>query len=424
MRKTTISLALLLIATTALGDGLTRKEREIVREIDMAMPAMLDLLERSVNIPSATENLPGVREVGRLYAAELEKIGFETRWIDLPPEMRRSGHLHAERKGSRGKRLLLIGHLDTVLEGEGWSRQGDTARGNGVQDMKGGNLIIIAALRALERAGALADRRIIVAFTGDEEDPGSPLSTSRRDLVEAARRSDAALAFEASIGETATVARRGVTQWRLEVKGVTAHSSGIFGEETGAGAIFEAARILNAFHDQLKGEAYLTFNPSVIAGGTEATLDDDTSTGSATGKTNVIPQDVIAIGDLRFLSVEQREATKAKMQEIIGRNLPRTSARIAFTDVYPPMAPTEGNYALLAILDQASRDLGFGTVPALDPGSRGAGDVSFVSFIDGLDGLGARGRGSHTPREEMDLVSLPQLIKRTAILIYRLTRSK
>ena len=63
-----------------------------------------------------------------------------------------------------------------------------------------------------------------------------------------------------------------------------------------------------------------------------------------------------------------------------------------------------------------------GAVPALDPGSRGAGDVSFVSFIAGLDGLGARGRGSHTPHEEIDLASLPQLIKRTAILIYRLTR--
>src|SRR5205085_1921247 len=75
------------------------------------------LLERLVDINSGTMNLAGVREVGRILGAELDGVGFTTRWIDLP-ETKRAGHLFAERKGNRGKRLLLIGHLDTVFEND------------------------------------------------------------------------------------------------------------------------------------------------------------------------------------------------------------------------------------------------------------------------------------------------------------------
>ena len=232
-----------------------------------------------------------------------------------------------------------------------------------------------------------------------------------------------ALGFEAAIGDTATVARRGSSDWRLQVTGTTAHSSGIFGEDTGSGAIFETARILNAFYEQLRTERYLTFNPSVMVGGTDVTFDDREDRGTAGGKTNVIPQTVIVRGDLRFISEKQREEAKARMREIVARSLPLTKAQITFEDNYPAMSPTEENYALLKLFDQASRDLGLGAVEAFDPGGRGAGDISFVApLVRGLDGLGVEGGGSHTPDEFMELDSLPRQIKRVALLIYRLTR--
>ena len=89
------------------------------------------------------------------------------------------------------------------------------------------------------------------------------------------------------------------------------------------------------------------------------------------------------------------------------------------------MAPTEGNNKILAVIDQVSRDLGMGPVEAGDPGSRGAGDISYVAeYLDCVDGLGAMGKGAHAPGETIDLKSFPFLIKRSALLIHRLCSMK
>jgi glutamate carboxypeptidase len=351
----------------------------------------------------------------------LDSIGVKARWIDMPAEMKRAGHLVAATGDTRGKRVLLLGHIDTVLSGERFRRDGDRAYGTGVADMKAGDVILLQALKALHSAGALKDARVTVVLTGDEESAGSPVEISRRDMIETAKASDLALSFETAVRNTATVGRRGSSSWTLEVEAKTGHSAGIFREGTGSGAIFEAARIVNQFYEALGKEKYLTFNPAVIVGGTEAELEG--ATGKATGKTNVVPAKAIVRGDLRFISQEQRESARARMREIVARSLPGTLAKITFRDGIPSMTPTEGNYALLKQLDQVSRDLGFGQVEALDPGERGAGDVAYVShLLPGLDGLGARGGNAHAPGEWADLESLPLLTKRAALLIYRLTR--
>jgi glutamate carboxypeptidase len=288
--------------------------------------------------------------------------------------------------------------------------------------MKGGDVILLQALKALHEVGALKDRRIIVVLTGDEEDAGMPTEQSRKSLLEAAGRSDVALAFEGVIDDTATVARRGASTWKLEVSAPTGHSSQILGDEAGAGAIFEAARILDSFRRDVP-EKYLTINPSVQVGGSTARYDSPEKSGAAEGKTNVIPGRVVVEGDLRFISEEQKERAREAMRKIVARNLPKTTAIITFADEYPAMSPREGNYRLLTTLDRASRDLGLGGVKALDPGRRGAGDISFVGpKLDGLDGLGARGDGAHAPGEWVDLESLAPQTKRAALLMYRLTR--
>jgi len=400
---------------------ISAEEQKIVSYVDAHMEEVVALLEKSVNIESPTENLAGVKAVGMLFKPEFESLGFTAKWIEMPAEMKRAGHLLAEKTGTKGKRILLLGHLDTVLKGEKFRREGNKAYGTGISDMKAGNLVLFYALKALHATGALKDRNIIVMLTGDEESGGNPREISRGDMIAAAKKSDLALSFENGGSGIATVARRGSSGWTLEVTAKTGHSSAIFRETMGSGAIFEASRIINQFYETLRGEKYLTFNPALIAGGTEIETKNEGIT--AVGKSNVVPAKVIVRGDLRFISEEQKESVRAKMREIVAKSLPGTSAKITFSDGIPSMPPTAGNYAILKELDAVSQDLGFGKIEAQDPGERGAGDISYIAnVISGLDGLGATGGGAHARGEYADLDTLPRQIKRTALLIYRLTR--
>ncbi|HKB57338.1 MAG TPA: M20/M25/M40 family metallo-hydrolase [Lacunisphaera sp.] len=412
---------LCLFATGAALAGLTPGEQKVIDTIDAKSDDFAHDLEQAVQIDSATENLAGVRQVGELFSRQLAELGFESRFVELPASTGRAGHLVAEHRGTKGKRLLLIGHLDTVYPGANFRHEGDKVFGAGVADMKGGDIVLIHALRALYRTGALADTQIIVVMTGDEEAPGSPLEVTRRDLLAAAQRSDVALAFESAIGHTGTVARRGSISWELEVQGATGHSSGIFSAAMGSGSVFEATRILQGFYEQLRQLDGLTFNPALVAAGAEAEL---TRTGGrVSGKINIIPQRTLVRGDLRAVSAEQLAEAQVRMQAIVKHNLPRTSAVLKFNEGYPAMPPTPANYALLAQLDQASRDLGLGEITAFDPRGRGAGDIAFVSPpLPGLDGLGLGGKGEHTTNESADLTITPELVKRAALLIHRLTR--
>jgi glutamate carboxypeptidase len=410
-----------LISSCCYAQQISPAEQKLLDYIDAHSTEAVTLLEQTVNIESPTENLAGVRQVGMVFKTEFESLGFTARWINMPPEMKRAGHLLAEKPGTKGKRVLLLGHLDTVLRGEKFQRQGNKAFGTGTADMKAGDVVLLFALKAIHQTGALKDASIIVMLTGDEEDSGDPVEISRGDMIAAARRSDLALSFENGGSNIATIARRGASDWLLEVTARTGHSSAIFKPSMGNGAIFEAARILNQFYETLRGEQYLTFNPSVISGGTEVEIRDQNLI--TRGKTNVVPAKVMVRGDLRFITAEQKEAARAKMRAIVARSLPGTTAKITFYDGIPSMPPSPGNYALLAQLDAVSQDLGFGKVAGLDPGERGAGDVAYVThLIPGLDGLGATGGGAHAKGEYADLDTLARQIKRTAVLLYRLTR--
>lgn len=267
----------------------------------------------------------------------------------------------------------------------------------------------------------MRDLNLTIVFTGDEEHPGEPLADARRALVDAAQQSDVALAFEAGNRADATVARRGASAWRVTATGHQAHSAGVFGEAAGYGAIYEVARILDAFRTQLAGEQYLTFNAATVVGGTDVTYDTVAISGSAASKLNIVPSLAIAHGDLRFISAEQLTHTRERMRAIVAQHLPGTDATIVFRDEYPAMSPTAGNARVLALYDSASRALGYGPVAALDPGRRGAGDISFVApLIDGLDGLGAMGSGTHSPAERVELTTLTMQTERAALLLHRL----
>lgn len=430
MKNLALLIGFLFIGVSVVAQ-ISKTEKKILSAIDANNTDALKLLEEAVNINSGTMNFEGVKRIGMLFKARFDALGFETRWVE-GASFNRAGHLVAYHTGKGpGKTLLLIGHLDTVFEPSSpfqkFTMLNDTtASGPGASDMKGGNVIIVGALEALKQVGVLKTMNIIVVIHGDEESSGKPLALSKGDLIEAAKKADIALGFEDADSDptTAVVSRRGATGWELVVKGKPSHSSQIFTEKIGAGAIYETSRILNEFYNQLSGEKDLTFNPGVILGGTDVLYEKDKSGGTAIGKENITARQAIVKGDIRAVSLEQLTKAQKIMQEIVNNNLPQTEATLTFAEGYPPLSPTDGNFQLLKMYSTVSEQLGCGPVAAVNPRNAGAADISFTAgLVDmAIDGLGLFGGNGHTEKEFADLRWLPKQTKRSAILLYRLAK--
>jgi len=425
--------ALAITAAAPAAADLSRPERAMIATVDAEQQRTLAMLERWVNQNSGSLNIQGVTKVGEMLREELEPLGFTVEWIDVKATGR-AGHILARHAGKAGgKRLLLIGHLDTVFEPDSpfqrWVRKGNDGEGPGAGDDKGGMAVMIAALRAMKTAGTLKNANIEIVLTGDEEDSGAPIEIARRDLIAAGKRADAALDFEGLAQEDGkdmgSIARRSAGSWTLTVSAKSGHSSSVCMGSMGCGANYALIDIVDRFRRELP-EDKLTFNVGLMGGGATAKLDDGRIRLDATGKTNIIAATAVARGDLRALTQEQIDRVQAKMKAIVARPLPRATATIEFdTDGYPPMAPTAGNKALLDRLNGVNRDLGLEPMGTLDPVKRGAGDISFVAAdVDGLIGLGPASRGDHAPGETVDISSIWRQAKRAAILMSRLGAEK
>jgi glutamate carboxypeptidase len=420
-----------LLSSCAWGQPRNGTERALTAYVKSHEGEALTLLERLVDINSGTMNFAGVRAVGDVLRPQFAALGFEVRWLE-GAGFGRAGHLVAERKG-RGRHILLIGHLDTVFEPSSpfqkFERIDTTkVRGPGTADMKGGIVVALTALSALKQAKALDDLHLTVVLHGDEEEAGAPLELARSALIDAAKAADIAIGLENAADDpsTAVTARRSSSGWRIDVTAKSSHSSQIFSNEVGAGAIYELARILNSFYTELRGDEYLTFNPGLVIGSAEVQFNAEPLRGAASGKTNIVAPQAVVSGDLRALTLQQRTETEERMRKIVAAHLPQTSATIAFDHSYPPMAPTEGNRRLLSMYDAVSRDLGFGPVTSVNPRRAGAADISFAAdHVEmAIDGLGLLGGGSHTPDEFADLRTFQIQSQRLAVLLYRLGREK
>ncbi|WP_128544517.1 M20/M25/M40 family metallo-hydrolase [Larkinella soli] len=423
-----IFLWLALINYELTAQPLSKPEQDVMATVKKQLPQTQAFLEEVVNINSGTLNLDGVRQVGKLMAAEFDKLGFKTEWVSLPDSLNRAGHLVATRQGTQGKKLFLIGHLDTVFEKslpmDPFKRTTDSmAMGQGVIDDKGGDVVMLAALKALHTQKLLDNTSITVYLTGDEETGGTPGNPEgRRDFIERAKRCDIALGFETGLGKSLIVtAKRGATFWTLDVKARSGHSSKIFAE-MGYGAVYEAVRIVNEFRRALGQEKNLTLNPGLFVGGA-LQYDDKSAEARVVGKGNIVAGSALVQGNLRFLTNVQKESAKARMREIVEKSLPLTKASISFTDLMPAMEPTAANEDLRKQLENVNLTLGLGPLVAVDPSIRGASDISYVApYLSGLDGLGAPGKGEHSIEETVYTKELPQVIQRAALFIYRLTR--
>jgi glutamate carboxypeptidase len=418
--------------------GLSPAEVKMVRSVDAHADADLALLKKLVDLNSGTMHLAGVEAVKDSLTPQFESLGFKVRWVPMQSQTARAGDLIAEHPcpagaGQCGKKLLLIGHMDTVFEPSSSFQQfalvpnadGKIATGPGVADMKGGLVVMLAALRAMQEAGVLEHCEIRIVLSGDEERVGAPMQVARHDLIEAAKQSDVALEFEPSVRlngqDTISIARRSSTSWHIETTGISGHSSQIFGDRLGFGAIYELARILDSFRRELPEDG-LTYNVGLIVGGATAEINAENTGGSATGKANVIAPAAIASGDLRTLNDEQTARVEGKMRAIVAAHLPRTGATIAFDESYPAMARTPAGEKLLAEWNDASVALGLGPVVEGGPMTRGAGDISFVApYLPGLVGVGILGEGYHAEGETAYLDSFSKQAKRNALLMERLS---
>ena len=428
-----LAASLLALLATSTHAALSPAEKKMAAAVDASQDRDVALLQKLVDQNSGTRNFEGVRAVAAMMQAELEPLGFIVRWVPMP-ETGRAGHLLAEHRG-RGKHVLLIGHMDTVFEKDSpfqkMTRHGDMVEGPGVSDMKGGLVIMVSALRAMQAAGTLKGADIRIVLSGDEESAGRPVALARADMIAAGKWADAALEFEGLAQEhgqdVGSISRRGSITWTLTTTGHTGHSAGIFGKEDGFGANYELARIVDTFRRELR-EPNLTYSVGIMLGGVTATPSATTEEavgGSAQGKANIIAGQGYATGDIRALSNDQAMRIERKMRAIVADHLPNTSAEIGFSEGYPAMAPTQGSRALLGQLNGINHDLGLPQMGELDPMRRGAGDIAFVApYTDGLVGTGAAGNGAHAIGETADLTSFPRQAKRAAILMTRLARQK
>jgi glutamate carboxypeptidase len=436
-----VALVLLCASTLAgaqAGAPVSTLEQKMVSTIDAHLAENTALLQQLVDVNSGTMNLTGVEAVKDLLIPHFEALGFKTRWMPMQSATGRAGDLVAEHpcpagEGKCGKRLLLIGHIDTVFELSSAfqkyaivpSSGGKVATGPGVDDMKGGVVVMLAALQAMHESGALEKTEIRIVLSGDEERAGSPIELARRDMIEAAKQSDIALEFEPSVRldghDSVSIGRRSSTTWHLEASGASGHSSQIFGDRLGYGAIYELARILDSFRRELPEEG-LTYSPGLVLGGATAVSNADATGGTATGKANVIAPAAMATGDIRTLNNEQTRRTEAKMQAIVAQHLPKTDAKITFDEGYPAMAVTPAGRELFRQWSEISVALGLGPVIEGGPMTRGAGDIAFVaSYVAGLVGVGIIGEGAHAEGETAFLDSLASQAKRNALLMERLS---
>ncbi|SVA40551.1 uncharacterized protein METZ01_LOCUS93405, partial [marine metagenome] len=191
--KTNIKITLtgLLFVSLTFSGGLNKAEKEIQKYVDQNTEEAIDLVEKVVNINSGTLNIVGNKTVGKIFQVELDQLGFKTYWVTYPKTVKRSGHLFAEMRGGTGKKIVLIGHLDTVFEPDSpfqkFIRDGDVAYGPGVSDMKAGDVSMIYAMKALDYVGVLKDLNLTLVFIGDEEKTGGPPSIVRKELIEAGK---------------------------------------------------------------------------------------------------------------------------------------------------------------------------------------------------------------------------------------------
>jgi len=380
-----------------------------VQRADQVMNAYLEDLKTIVNIDSGTFTKPGVDRVGAYLRERFTAFGFSTHF---DKQAQYGDHLVATHSGQNpnGPRILLIGHIDTVLpDGEAERRPFTISRSNGhriatgpgVLDMKSGVLIGMYGLRLLIEAQE-ANYASVTFICNSDEEIGSP--SSRPLIRELAGQSDAVLVLEPGRAEgTVVSSRRGCGQYRVEVHGLSAHAG--VEPQRGRNAILELSyqvQKMQALNGTIPGT---TLSVGIIRGGE---------------RTNVVPDYAYFDMDVRASDQESLKALEAAMHQVTLQNrLQGTNITLSGSMLCQPFERNKTNERLVKLVKAAGSELG---LKIQDVGSGGASDANTTSAmgIPTLDGLGAGGGLAHNPGEYIELDYLPTRIALLAGLVRRM----
>jgi glutamate carboxypeptidase len=385
------------------------KAQQVVQRAEELMEQYLEDLKTTVNIDSGTYTKAGIDRVAEYLEERFQSSGFSTR---IEREKEYGNHLVATHMGSTpdGPRILLVGHIDTVFpEGEAERRPftisakngGRIATGPGVLDMKSGVLIGLYGLRILIDAQAAHYRSLTFVCNSDEE-IGSP--SSKPLIEELAKQSDAAIVLEPGRAiATVVSSRRTSGQYRVEVRGVSAHAG--VEPQRGRNAILELSyqvQKMQALNGTVPGT---TLSVGVIRGGE---------------RTNVVPDYAYFDMDVRASDQAGIQAIEAAMERVASQKvLQGTQISLSGYMLAQPFERNERNARLIQLAKEAGSELG---LKIEDVGSGGASDANNTAAVGvpTIDGLGAGGGLAHNPGEYIELDYLPTRIALLVGLVQRI----
>jgi glutamate carboxypeptidase len=379
--------------------------RDLLDRLDGWRDEQLELLARLVNHDSGTDDVMDVNRVGAILAERLERLGFSLRRVATE---RFGDHLVGEKPGTGPKRLLFVGHYDTVFaSGTAKHRpfridEQGRAWGPGVYDMKGGLVALLYALRAHQeaRTRAWGETTVAVVFNSNEE----RLSPTSQPVIEAeARRAHSVGILEpARPGGEYVMARKGAGTFHLEIAGKASHAG--LQPELGASAIWDLAQKVAALHALTDFGTGVTVNVGTVRGGE---------------RPNVVASHATAEIDLRAWSQADADAAIAAMRAICERpHVAGTTARFDGRIHFPPWPPgLPGTERLLEIMRAVGQDLGV-EVRAIKTG--GGSDGNHTSAIaPTLDGMGPKGSRAHSEEEFIEVATLLERTKMLALFLDR-----
>ena len=378
----------------------------VVRErITERLPAFVSDLEHLVNIDCGSYTPAGVNQVADFVADRLRRLGASVTRTGggVAPDRRGLGDLVVGRLAGSGPRLLLIGHMDTVFEpGTAAARpfrvEGDTARGPGVADMKGGLLAGLTALDTLRAAGA---KPAVTFVANPDEEIGSPFSGPV--IRELTAEHEAAFVLECARANGDIVsARKGVADLEVMISGRAAHAG--VEPEKGRSAILAAARMVEALHDLNGRWPSVTCNVGVIDGGT---------------RPNVVADSCRLKVDLRAASAAEFDEAERELRAAIATAyVADTSSEVTVTASHPPMEKSPASQRLVDLAQAIAGELGFIVRDALTGGASDA-NTTAAAGLPTLDGLGPIGGDDHAPREWLDMTSVAPRVSLLAGLLLR-----
>jgi glutamate carboxypeptidase len=372
-------------------------ERTLVDYIASREQDWIDLLRELVNCDSGTYNKPEADRASDILANAISELDSQAEKL---PQEQFGDHVIARRQGSGDKRLLFIGHFDTVFpEGTVAERpftiDGDRATGPGIYDMKGGIVVLIAAMSALRAANAPVwnDVTLTTIFNSDEEIL-SP--TSGPAIREEAKRADTACVLEpARPGGEYTYQRKGAGLYKMTVHGRAAHSGGA--PEKGRSAVEELAQKIIRLHEMINWETGTTVNVGVIRGGL---------------RPNVVAEHAECEFDLRVFTHDEREKAEKRFEEIAAMQfVPDTTTELSGRMMFPPVEYHPRNEMLFGWVREAGQKLGL-DLKSIVTGGGSDGNVA-GQYAPLIDGMGVEGDGAHSDRE---FIYLSSIVRRAQVL--------